>query len=83
MQAGSNGEAGPVSDTRYFAGGGGGGYEANSGHNGEGGIGGGGDAGLQDQEQVQVMDRLVSQILAAAVAEDLEVHQEQTQSKRW
>jgi hypothetical protein len=32
----------------------------------------------QDQEQVQVMDRLVSQILAAAVAEDPEVHQEQT-----
>ena len=43
--AGCNGEPGPVSGARYFAGGGGGGFEANSGHNGEGGVGGGGDAG--------------------------------------
>ena len=42
---GSNGEAGPVSGTRYFAGGGGGGFEGFSGSNGAGGIGGGGDAG--------------------------------------
>ena len=43
--AGCNGTPGPVSDTRYFAGGGGGGFEANSGHNGEPGVGGGGGGG--------------------------------------
>ena len=43
--AGCNGEPGPVSGARYFAGGGGGGYEAQSGSNGVGGVGGGGDAG--------------------------------------
>jgi hypothetical protein len=43
--AGCQGESGPVTGARYFAGGGGGGYEANSGSNGVGGVGGGGDAG--------------------------------------
>jgi len=44
--AGCNGEAGPVSGTRYFAGGGGGGHNAagpNGGPGGSGGVGGGGD----------------------------------------
>ena len=43
--AGCNGEPGPVSGARYFAGGGGGGFEAAGGSNGVGGVGGGGDAG--------------------------------------
>ncbi len=43
--AGCNGESGPVSGARYFAGGGGGGFEAAGGSNGVGGVGGGGDAG--------------------------------------
>jgi len=42
----SYGEAGPVSNTRYFAGGGGGGHQPGptTGNNAKGGIGGGGDA---------------------------------------
>jgi hypothetical protein len=47
----SYGEAGPVSSTRYFAGGGGGGKDIcspNGGTAGDGGIGGGGDGGSTD-----------------------------------
>jgi hypothetical protein len=47
----SYGEAGPVSNTRFFAGGGGGGKDAdspNGGTAGDGGIGGGGDGGSGD-----------------------------------